>query len=227
MTQHMASPRAAFLFAGPSLFGTVAEELLPTCGLALLPPAVRGDINRLVRDYPGPGVIVLADGIFHSSLSVGHAELRTALEGGWVVWGVSSMGAIRACEMAHLGMKGFGEVFTRFIADEEYSDDEVALLHAPMEPYFPISEPLVHMRILVDQMAREDLISDVSANQVIDSLRKRWFGYRTLEELAGCLQNCGVHKSIVDERIGGIAQFRAKNLDLLHLLQSEFHERAS
>ena len=38
------------------------------------------------------------------------------------------MGAIRAREMAHLGMRGFGRVFERFVAEDDFQDDEVALL---------------------------------------------------------------------------------------------------
>ncbi|WP_425300876.1 TfuA-like protein, partial [Nocardia wallacei] len=33
-------------------------------------------------------------------------EIREALEAGWSVWGLSSMGAIRAAEMRLLGMRG-------------------------------------------------------------------------------------------------------------------------
>ena len=61
-------------------------------------PIVRGDLSKLVSERPS-GNIAIVDGIFHSRPAVGHAEIMDAMRCGWQVWGLSSMGAIRAVEM--------------------------------------------------------------------------------------------------------------------------------
>src|ERR1700730_15150065 len=98
------------MFVGPTLATSPRARTLAR-SYALRRPVRRDDIARLVRGRRKPGVIVIVDGVFHDTLAVGHAEIREALVRGWRVWGLSSMGAIRAREMAHLGMRGFGRVF--------------------------------------------------------------------------------------------------------------------
>ena len=98
------------------------------------PPVRRLDVAKLTATERRPGTLVIVDGLFHDTLAVGHAEIREAMRRGWRVWGLSSMGAIRAREMAPLGMKGFGRVFERFEAEADFQDDEVALLHEPRPP---------------------------------------------------------------------------------------------
>ncbi len=208
----------AVLFAGPSTF-RLADELLTQSGMVVYPPAKRGDIAALTGSCAEPCTVILADGIFHSELAVGHVELREAISQGWDVWGVSSMGAIRASEMHHLGMKGYGRVFELFAADVDFSDDEVALLHAPMPPYFPITEPLVHTRFLIDHLHGSNLLGGDAAAAIIASLKARWFGFRTEELLEKLLCEMGgldlpACKSALQLR----EQFRVKNQDLANLL---------
>ncbi len=99
------------LFAGPSAHGLAPSSLLDSA--TLLPPVRRGDVDRLVAGND-PGVIVICDGIFGSAAAVSHAEICNALDSGWDVWGVSSMGAIRAYELRSEGMRGFGYVYSLF-----------------------------------------------------------------------------------------------------------------
>src|SRR5262245_43068291 len=114
-----------FLFSGPTravLCNPDAEDIV------WLPPVQRGDVERLTKTEP-PGDMAIVDGVFHHCPCVGHAELRCALEAGWRIWGLSSMGAIRAAEMHIHGMVGFGKVATAFLDDDSLRDDEVTLLH--------------------------------------------------------------------------------------------------
>src|SRR5207245_3105902 len=93
------------IFAGPTLNDANALRAVAREGIEVLPPVRRGDIEEIVSTHP-PGVMVIVDGLFHQCLSVGHAEIRSAVAAGWRVWGLSSMGAIRAYEMRHLGVRG-------------------------------------------------------------------------------------------------------------------------
>jgi hypothetical protein len=104
--------------------------------------------------------------------------LRAAIEAGWQVWGLSSMGAIRAAEMRSLGMRGFGAVYQRFVDDPRFRDDEVALLHEPSPPYRTFSEPLVHVRAGLEALGREGLAA-ADAERILAALYPLWFGDRT------------------------------------------------
>jgi hypothetical protein len=188
----------SFLFAGPTYAALRAEGGAERLGFELRPPAARGDIDAL-RDA-GPCLIVLVDGRFNQSIAVGHAELRRALERGCEVWGLSSMGAIRAYEMRTLGMRGFGVVYEHFVAADDFQDDEVALLHMADEPYTSFSEPLVHLRHGLAALEREGALSRSSAEHVAAALKSRWFAERTLDAFV----------QLVDEYGGGAAGDRAR-----------------
>src|SRR2546426_6706244 len=140
-----------YMFAGPSFCGS--NELLSEASQSaeIRPPVQRHDVEKLVAEHP-PGVVILVDGYFQQCLSVGHAEIRAAVSAGWSVWGLSSLGAIRAYEMRDLGVKGYGRVYQRFYEDGDFRDDEVALIHEPDPPYRSFSEPLIHIRFFLRQL---------------------------------------------------------------------------
>lgn len=202
------------LFAGPSL----PPALPVTAGVAIARPAGRGDIARLVARRR-PGVLALADGVFHQTLAVGHAELRDAVTAGWQVWGLSSLGAIRACEMRYLGMRGYGTVYRRFVADPDFSDDEVALLHSPDPPYRPVSEPMIHLRIGLDALVDRGLLTGVRRRALVARLSKQWYGDRTLGEVKAWLLDAQPESASTIERwVREFPRFRAKVLDVERFL---------
>jgi hypothetical protein len=170
------------MFAGPTL--ARARAIAPDLDLSsiiVLPPIRRGDITRIVGRQREPGALAIVDGFFHlANLSVGHFEIRLAMKKGWSVWGLSSMGAIRAAEMHHMGVHGWGEVFRRYRDDPEFRDDEVALLHEPTPPYREASEPLVHIRTGIDALVRRGTIDAGDASHVVEHLMTLWFGERSL-----------------------------------------------
>jgi hypothetical protein len=175
------SPHAV-IFAGPTLVRARAIAALPLAGVEVLPPVARGDLPRLVAGRSA-ATVAIVDGVFHARLALGHAEVRDALAAGWTVWGLSSLGAIRACEMQHLGMRGFGDVYRRFVADG-LRDDEVTLLHGPGPEFRELSEPLVHLRAALDAfVARGDLDAAYGA-EIASELAGMYFGERTLERFA-------------------------------------------
>jgi hypothetical protein len=169
------------LFAGPTLARAHAiRRALPFASFEIAFPIRRGDLPAMVRARP-PGVVVIADGLFHAALAVGHAEIRATIAAGWRVHGVSSMGAIRAAEMHELGMTGFGEVFEWYArGTEDVRDDEVALLHESDPPFRELSEPLVHIRRLLAHLTADGTITRDKADAVVADLANRWFGERTL-----------------------------------------------
>lgn len=173
--------RAVFMFAGPTLARARRIATAPSLpSVTVLPPAARGDIEKLVRRH-APATIVLVDGVLHEQLAVGHIELRDAIGAGWDLWGIASMGAIRAREMQHMGLKGYGEVFSQFnVEGRDVRDDEVVLLHGPGPEYVELSEPLVHLRAALDSFTRRGLLSTADADAIACELSSAYFGDRTL-----------------------------------------------
>jgi hypothetical protein len=183
-----------------------------------LAPIRRGDLDRLVRRAQ-PSAVAIVDGAFHQTLAVGHLEIRDALERGWQVWGLSSMGAIRACEMHSLGMSGWGRVFRRFCADEGFRDDEVALLHEPTPPYRAASEPLLHIREWVAHLERRRVLRPRDAREILDDLASMWFGDRTLARArALVLERAASRLDYVDATLASFDRFRLKSIDLRSFL---------
>lgn len=224
------APWDIFVFAGPSLHGTgLGPNAADPAGSRIhwMPPARRGDIERLAASRPVAderrAVIALADGTFHSYPSVRHIELRDAIDAGWLVFGLCSMGAIRVAEMQHLGMRPWGQVAQRFCADPDFADDEVALVHGSSEPYLPLSEPMVHIREFLSAAAGDGLVSQAQHDQVIDSLRCRWYGERTLANLRRELQrSLGTAElpQALSDRLRDFAPYRLKQADLTSFIQA-------
>ena len=213
----MSKPNSkCWMFVGPTLNGSARR--LEASGIKLLPPVKRGDIDRLVSTR-GPGVVVIVDGQFHQCLSVGHAEIRSAIAHGWQVWGLSSMGAIRACEMKHMGMRGYGEVYEWFCRDAEFRDDEVALAHGENAPYVALSEPLIHIRLWLDELVKTRLLKATQQRRLLNELMSMWYGDRTLS-LARAMVLSIVPKceTELDQSLTNFDRFRVKSVDLSRFL---------
>lgn len=189
-------------------------------GIILHPPAKRGDINALCSAVHAP-IVAIADGVFHHCPAVGHAEIRDAIRAGATVWGLSSIGAIRAAEMSHLGMRGFGKAYASFVADPDLADDEVALLHSSEPPYFAITEPLLHLRHFIWSRVANGTLASNAATKIESQLRDCWFGHRTLEVLSEMLKSLGSGILMSAESLDvAIEPFRIKNDDLDHFISS-------
>jgi hypothetical protein len=217
--------RTVTLFAGPSAHGVPRPRLLGD-RVRMRPPVQRGDIDRLVRTRE-PGVIVVCDGVFQARPAVSHAELCSALDAGWDVWGVSSIGAIRAHELRDEGMRGFGYVHRLFDRVPDLADDEMCLLHAPQPPYFPLTEALVNLRFALDRQRAALAISARSERTLIESLRALWFGDRTEACIrALMLGPAGFAPAAADHLLGWLRGHRVKTLDLVELMSRRPWERA-
>jgi hypothetical protein len=148
------------VFTGPSLSPESVRSTLP--GALVRGPVACGDVYRSLRDKPT--VIALIDGYFDQRLSVWHKEILWALSGGIRVLGCSSMGALRAVELAHFGMQGVGRIFEWYRDGVIEDDDEVALTHEPAERgYAPASEPMVNIRATLLRAQQLGVLSEASA----------------------------------------------------------------
>jgi hypothetical protein len=210
--------RRTVLYAGPSASG-LASALFDDAGVQCRAPVRRGDIDRLLAERGAPGAIVVCDGIFQSVPAVSHAELCRALDAGWQVHGVSSIGAIRAWELRGEGMQGWGEVYAMFARFEDFTDDEMCQLHFPEPPYFAVSEPLVNVRFALARHARALGISDDVGAELVERLRALWFGDRTHDRIRELLvRRLGADEAAAQAFLDVLRQSSVKSQDLVRLL---------
>lgn len=156
------------LFAGPSLPGA---DRSASAAIEWRPPAEAGDLLQLDL---GPGLtICLIDGYFDHRPAVRHKEILLALAEGARVIGASSMGALRAAEMAGFGMEPVGAIARAFADGRLTGDDEVALVHGPAAwDWRPLSVPLVEVRATLCSLRRRRLIDASEARQLIEAARR-------------------------------------------------------
>jgi len=140
-----------YVFLGPTLPKEDARTVLDAI---YLPPVSQGDVANVVRQ--GADAIGIIDGYFESVPAVWHKEILYAMSRGVHVLGSSSMGALRAAELAPFGMEGVGAIFEAYRNGEMEDDDEVAVIHGPAELGYPaLSEAMVNIRrTLSDALAR-------------------------------------------------------------------------
>jgi hypothetical protein len=165
------------VFTGPTLHPLEVTRLLDA---TVLPPVKRGDLATLAA--LNPEIIAIIDGEFFQGLAVSPKEILPLLEKGVRVYGASSMGALRAVELARFGMIGVGRVFRLFRSGLLDSDDEVALTYCPWS-FAPVSEPLVNTRYTLRAAVRTRILTRVEAGAILTRLKAAYFPDRTQASL--------------------------------------------
>lgn len=170
------------VFLGPSLPKSKADQILDA---DLRPPVKRGDLPAL---DDGVSIIGIIDGVFMGESAVGHREIIDKLNSGVKVYGSSSMGALRAAELKDFGMVGVGTIFDRYSKGEIEGDDEVALIFNP-ETLEPLSEPLINMRLNIENAVKKELLEESEAVRIISCLKSLYFPKRSLNMLYHCIEH--------------------------------------
>lgn len=167
------------VFLGPTL---PVEEAARILDAVYLPPAAQGDVLMATDD--GADVIGIVDGYFQGAPSVWHKEILWAMSRGVRVLGSSSMGALRAAELAEFGMQGVGRVFEAYRDGVIEDDDEVAVVHGPQEmAYRPRTVPLVNMRVTLDEAMGKKVITRHAHDRIVEVARSMFYWDRTYEAL--------------------------------------------
>ena len=174
---YRAAPQCC-VFAGPTLH---SEDLVKLYPADVLGPAARGDVYRAA--LAGYRVLLLIDGYFEGIPSVSHKEILFALQS-MVVVGCSSMGALRAAELADHGMIGSGQVYQWYRDGQIEADDEVAIVHAPQKSgYRALSVALVNVRYAVGQAEQKQVISRGSAERIVTAARALFYADRNWDQI--------------------------------------------
>ena len=117
-------------YSGLTLNEAELHARLP--GAELAAPIARGELLRDIRKQCN--VVLIVDGKFHHSMSVSPSDILDALRAGIRVYGSSSMGALRACELESYGMIGHGKVFELVKSHRAFEDDFLGQVFAPDNP---------------------------------------------------------------------------------------------
>lgn len=201
------------LFAGPSIFG----EEIDLHGIELRPPASQGDLATAVLQ--GANIIGLVDGNFASIASVWHKEILFALQEGVIVYGASSMGALRAAECARFGMIPVGKIANEYLTGVRDNDADVALLQWPQErKWQPITDPLVDIEFTIFKMLKIGCISEKNAKDILSSARSKFYYDRCIEKIVANLSNaknlCHLYRTHF------VSQKRIDAIELIHTLKN-------
>ena len=164
------------VFLGPSLPVEEARRTLPA---QYLSPVRCGDVLRVRRLRPR--VIAIVDGLFETTAAVWHKEILLAIEDGIAVLGASSMGALRAAELAPFGMVGVGKIFDAYRSGIYTDDDEVAVLHGTASEGFRVrTDAMVNIRASVARAIEAGVIGAESGDRLIRSAKETFYQERSL-----------------------------------------------
>jgi hypothetical protein len=182
------------IFLGPSLPRQRAEAALESSNATILPPAAQGDIYRCWRTRPS--AIVLIDGYFNEVPAPWHKEILWVLSKGTPVIGASSMGALRAAELAAFGMVGVGKVFSDYMDGRLVADDEVALLHGDEDSgYVHFSVPLVDIRATLQRAKEQAILTSQQHDSLVEAARAMPY---PLRQYSSIIDACGGRQQFAD-----------------------------
>src|SRR5262249_14835405 len=165
------------IFAGPTIAAREVLALLPQTEVR--GPVASGDIMRLKPT--APLTIGIIDGVFEHSLPVWHKEILWALSRGCRVYGASSMGALRAAELAAFGMVGVGQIFEWYRDGVLEDDDEVAIAHDDVTgAYRARSDAMVNVRATLARAVQAGATDDASADLLLAAVKATIYPQRNL-----------------------------------------------
>lgn len=155
--------RRVCVFAGPSL---PDGSRIHAPGVAYLPPARRGDVERAAEDFDA---ILLIDGVFHHDLAPSPKEVYRAAQR-VRLYGAASMGALRAVECRPYGARPLGAIALWYAAGVVDGDDEVAVAMDPVT-HAAVSVPSVNVRYVARLAQRRGILERTEAAAWIHAAR--------------------------------------------------------
>jgi hypothetical protein len=221
-----------FLFAGPTLPpDAIAARLGPAPGgvhtfetghqMTVLPPVSEGDIAGLADKKPA--IIAIVDGYFENVPAVWHKEILYAMARGIHVMGASSMGALRAAELAAFGMQGIGSIFQAYAGGRWEDDDEVTVAHGPAELGYPaVSEAMANIRVTFDHALATAAMTLPEWTLLTSIAKNMFYKDRSYPAVLAAAVSQGLEKSRAEALGAWLAAHRRdqKRMDALELLDA-------
>lgn len=213
------------VFTGPSL---APAEVPALPDLRVLPPVAQGDVYRAARERPwGIGIV---DGFFEHVPAVWHKEILWAMSEGVHVFGASSMGALRAAELADFGMIGVGWIFEQYRSGALSADDEVAVAHASAEHgYRRASEALVDIRATLGAAVEAKSCDPALAEALVAIAKARFYPDRTWPAVLAAARAAQKDPRMLDALEqwlpgGRVGQKRRDALDMIEAMRARRSE---
>lgn len=178
------------------------------------PPIKRGDLKKNGENK----IIGIIDGVFDGALSVSPQEIKDSMRDGNVIFGSSSMGALRAVELEREGMIGIGKIFQAFKSGYVNSDAEVAMIFSAKN-YIPLSEPLIHIRFFLKDMVKQNILLPYETKYIEEQLEKIYFPDLTYDRLFGILQ-----EYMGSDKVRAIQQYYLKHKDDYNIKKQDARE---
>ncbi|MBI4817798.1 MAG: hypothetical protein HY791_16170 [Deltaproteobacteria bacterium] len=171
----------AVVFLGPTI--SVDRARGQFADAEYWPPVGRGDVLRALE--AGADRIGIVDGYFDRVPSVSHKEILFAIERGAIVFGSSSMGALRAAELWPFGMIGVGRIFELYRDGALEDDDEVAVIHGPAEAgYRAMSEAMVNIRDRLKTAGELNIVGTQMIEELLSFAKSLRYHERSLARVA-------------------------------------------
>ena len=166
------------VFAGPSLSPDLKEQHPQ---MTFRGPVLQGDIAH-EADISTANIFVIVDGYYKSVPSIWHKEIIYANNKGKIVIGCSSLGALRAAELASYGMIGRGKIYEWYKENEITRDPDVAVAHGPEEEdYKSYTVPIVNIKATLEFSDKKIKSQDIEGT--LDLSREIFFEHRTMPSL--------------------------------------------
>ena len=165
------------IFIGPTLSIDKAKEILDA---DYRPPAKKGDLLKLIPT--AVKFVGLIDGYFLQDYPPTPIEVYNLLRKKDVmVFGSSSLGALRAVELKRFGMIGIGKIFNLFLKGVIDSDDEVAVTFTEYREYQ--SDALIDIRYNLFLAQKKQIIDTNTKRNILRIAKKTYFPYRTYDDI--------------------------------------------
>jgi len=165
------------IFIGPTLSINKAKEILEA---DYRPPAKKGDLLKLIPT--AVKFVGLIDGYFLQDYPPTPIEVYNLLRKKDVlVFGSSSLGALRAVELKRFGMMGIGKIFNLFLKGVIDSDDEVAVTFTGYREYQ--SDALIDIRYNLFLAQKKQIIDKNTKRNILRIAKKTYFPYRTYDDI--------------------------------------------
>ncbi|GAB2788220.1 hypothetical protein GCM10027073_20560 [Streptomyces chlorus] len=163
------------VFTGPTL--PQSDPRLAVPGVQMRPPVQHGDLfDETIRNGD---TVVIIDGVYHQAPALRLKEIIAAMGRGVRVIGAASIGALRAAELAPVGMLGVGHIFTAYVRGEIDGDDEVAVGQAPDGGWQALTWPVVNLRYALQLAVSVGVLDRERAAALLEALTAVYYPQRT------------------------------------------------
>ena len=207
------------VFVGPSL-PPQHRARFPGEWFDIRPPAARGELAALTEaKSPAPAIVALIDGLMVGAYGPSIDETRILVESGHVVFGASSLGALRAAELCSHGMLGVGWVYKQFVSGALHRDSDLLAALYGDRSGIPLTVPQINIIYGLRELVRGGELSLRHAELLEEKLRRLTYLERSSNAIRDVVTSCGLSDKIYAYLVSDEANVKMKDaLQCLHLI---------